>query len=235
MIRKIGFEGQRVLFGMDRNDAYEHGICIRCRSHAKSRLDYLELESLCRSCWTQLNEISDQPLSIKLSIQVGEHVGDCIAVPPEWDGFTCLNGLVRNSIARDEVKRLCDASNADGSVIQLPQEANLRHAIFLLPMVVGDNYIDRMGRLTAMLKLLTMVCHQDATFTSLLITHFSHEANPRSLEALRSIWHAIYNWHLFKDFGALREIFIGAHPEVAQLVGSYIDKRKEFTAVDGNA
>lgn len=230
MIRRIGFEGQRVLFGMDRNDAYDQGICIRCGTHPNSRLNYLELESLCRTCWTQLNEIGDQPIPIKLSIQVGEHVGDCIAVPPEWDGFTCLNGLVSNRIPRNELRTLCETAENVNSVIRLPDEVSSDHVIFLVPNAHGRAYRGSSLALAAWLKLLTEVCSPNANFDSLLTTHFSHEANPTSLVPLKTIWQAIYSWHLFKDFGSLKEILIGVHPEAAKRISDYVDERREFTA-----
>jgi hypothetical protein len=229
MIRRLGSEAQKVLFGLDKNEAYDQGICIRCGVRADSQRTYLELESICHTCYSHVSDIGLQPIPIKLSIQVGEHVGDCIAVPPEWDGFTCLNGLVSSRIPKDELRRLCEVAESDNCAVRLPDEVSTDHTIFLVPKSNGEAYRDRDRRLAVMLKLLNEVCRPDAGFTSLLITHFSHDADPTSLDPLRSIWHAIYNWHLFKDFGSLKKIFIGVHPDAAARVGSYIEDRSEFT------
>jgi hypothetical protein len=229
MIRRLGREAQRVLFGLDKNEAYDQGICIRCGARADSQRGYMELESICHACYWQASDIGFQPIPIKLSIQVGEHVGDCIAVPPEWDGFTCLNGLVSDRISRDELRLLCAADESDNAAIRLPAEANPEHAIFLLPLSLGEAYRDRERRLAVMLKLLNEVCRPDASFTSLLITHFSHDANPTFLKPLTSIWQAISNWHMFKNFGSLKKIFIGVHPDSAARIGSHFEERSEFT------
>jgi hypothetical protein len=223
MIRRLGFEAQRVLFGIDMNDAYDQGICVRCGTQAKSQRGYMELESLCHACYWQLSDIGFQPIPIKLSIQVGEHVGDCIAAPPEWDGFTCLNGLVSDRISRPDLRRLCELAEADNSVIRLPAEANPRHTIFLVPKRCSKE-----RTYAAILKLLKEVCDEDAHFTSLLITHFSHEANPSSLESLSWICHAIYFCHLFKNFGSLKEIFIGAHSDAVLRNRPFFDKFNEY-------
>lgn len=224
MIRRLGFEAQRVLFGMDKNEAYDQGICIRCKALAKSQRGYMELESLCHACYWQVSDISFQPIPIKLSIQVGEYVGDCIAVPPEWDGSTCLNALVSDRIAKPELRRLCELAEAGNSVIRLPAEANPHHTIFLVPKAHGTANSDRLSTYAAILKLLKEVCDEDARFTTLLITHFSREANPSSLAPLSWICQAIAFNHLFKNFGSLQEIFIGANSDAVLRNRQFFDK-----------
>lgn len=226
MIRnKIGQNAQKVLFGTTMEEAFEHSTCIRCHKHVPDQkgIDF-EWNSLCNDCQSQLAENKFQPLPIEVSIQNGEHVGDCIAVPPEWDGFTCLNGLVKKRIGRDDLQQLCTTAEDENVVIKLIAQADSNHTIYLLPTVRNNDPkgVDR--SVVSMLKLLSEVCSKDSSFKSLLITHFSHTNDP-NMDQLLGMCRAIHHWNDWKDFGSLKTIFFGAHPSTAVRLSEYLYDR----------
>lgn len=223
MIRnKIGKDAQKVLFGITIEEAFEQSTCVRCHNHVvvQNNIDF-EWNSLCNDCRFQLADTKFQPVPIEVSIQTGEHVGDCIAVRPEWDGFTCLNGLVKKRISHDDLQRLCMTAENENMVIKLIAQADPNHTIYLLPTVRNNDRKGVESSVVSMLRLLSEVCSKDSSFKSLLITHFSHTNDP-NMSQLLGMCKAIHHWNDWKDFGSLKTIFFGVHPSTAVRLSEYL-------------